>query len=68
MDQLFTPFFSTKEHGLGIGLSLCRTLIAAHGGNLNINRNRHEGNGFFFTLPTINAAIKTPTKTESSNG
>ena len=68
MDQLFTPFFSTKEHGLGIGLSLCRTLIAAHGGNLNINRNRHEGNEFFFTLPTINAAIKTPTKTESSNG
>ncbi|MDA7686748.1 PAS domain S-box protein [Pseudomonadales bacterium] len=68
MDQLFTPFFSTKEHGLGIGLSLCRTLIAAHGGSLNINRNRREGNEFFFTLPTINAVVKAPKKMESSNG
>lgn len=50
-DQVFAPFFSTKEDGLGLGLNICRTIIEAHGGRL-VARNRAEGGAeFAFTLP-----------------
>ncbi|MGH6639070.1 MAG: two-component system sensor histidine kinase NtrB, partial [Polaromonas sp.] len=49
--QLFTPFFTTKEEGMGLGLSLCRTVIEQHGGFLGFEAARPRGTIFSFTLP-----------------
>jgi two-component system sensor histidine kinase DctS len=50
-DQLFTPFFTTKAEGMGLGLSLCRTVIEQHGGNLAFEAAGGQGTVFTFTLP-----------------
>jgi two-component system, LuxR family, sensor histidine kinase DctS len=49
--QLFTPFFTTKAEGMGLGLSLCRTVVEQHGGFLGFEPNRPHGTIFRFTLP-----------------
>ncbi len=49
--QLFTPFFTTKNEGMGLGLSLCRTVIEQHGGYLDHRDNQPCGTVFSFTLP-----------------
>ncbi len=51
-EQLFTPFFTTKAEGMGLGLSLCRTVIEQHGGHLDYSPNQPAGTIFRFTLPT----------------
>jgi two-component system sensor histidine kinase DctS len=50
-EQLFTPFFTTKTEGMGLGLSLCRTVIEQHGGHLDHAPNSPTGTVFRFTLP-----------------
>jgi two-component system sensor histidine kinase DctS len=49
--QLFTPFFTTKAEGMGLGLSLCRTVVEQHGGHLLFEPNKPQGTIFRFTLP-----------------
>ena len=49
--QLFTPFFTTKAEGMGLGLSLCRTVVEQHGGYLGFEANSPQGTIFLFTLP-----------------
>jgi len=49
--QLFTPFFTTKVEGMGLGLSLCRTVIEQHGGFLGFEAAHPKGTIFSFTLP-----------------
>ncbi|HWI84024.1 two-component system sensor histidine kinase NtrB [Ramlibacter sp.] len=49
--RLFTPFFTTKSEGMGLGLSLCRTVVEQHGGFLAYEPNRPRGTIFRFTLP-----------------
>jgi two-component system sensor histidine kinase DctS len=49
--QLFTPFFTTKREGMGLGLSLCRTVVEQHGGSLGFEPNQPQGTIFRFTLP-----------------
>ena len=49
--QLFTPFFTTKDEGMGLGLSLCRTVIEQHGGFLGFEPATPQGTIFSFTLP-----------------
>jgi two-component system, LuxR family, sensor histidine kinase DctS len=49
--QLFTPFFSTKADGMGLGLSLCRTVVEQHGGSLRFEPHSPKGTVFVFTLP-----------------
>ncbi|MFM7024754.1 MAG: sensor histidine kinase [Limnohabitans sp.] len=51
-EQLFTPFFTTKAEGMGLGLSLCRTVIEQHGGHLEHIPNQPGGTLFRFTLPS----------------
>ncbi len=50
--QLFTPFFTTKSEGMGLGLSLCRTVVEQHGGHLDYEAYLPQGTVFRFTLPT----------------
>jgi two-component system sensor kinase FixL len=52
LERLFHPFTTTKADGLGIGLSICRTIVEAHGGELTCeNRQGERGTVFRFTLP-----------------
>ena len=50
-DTLFTPFVTTKAHGLGIGLTIARTIVDAHGGTINARNNPEGGATFTVTLP-----------------
>ena len=49
--KLFEPFVTTKVSGLGIGLSICRLIIEAHGGKLEGDNNLEGGATFRFTIP-----------------
>ncbi|MDV7400353.1 ATP-binding protein, partial [Arthrospira platensis SPKY1] len=50
-ERLFTPFFTTKAEGMGLGLNLCRTVVEQHGGMLQFEPNTPSGTVFRFTLP-----------------
>lgn len=50
-DQLFTPYLSTKEGGLGLGLSVCRTIVEAHQGKMWVDENPEGGTIFRFNVP-----------------
>jgi two-component system, LuxR family, sensor kinase FixL len=51
MEQIFEPFFTTKANGMGLGLSVCRTIIAAHRGKLWATNNPDCGATFHFNVP-----------------
>ena len=51
VETLFQPFHTTKEGGLGMGLSICRTLVTAHGGSLWAERRTERGAAFYVALP-----------------
>ena len=51
LQRVFDPFYTTKDSGLGMGLSICRSIIAAHGGRLWADADQPRGTVFQFTLP-----------------
>jgi PAS domain S-box-containing protein len=56
-DKILSPFFTTKPSGMGMGLSISRSIIEAHNGTLNFTSKPDEGAAFYFTLP-VKRAIK----------
>ncbi len=54
-DSIFEPFVTTKPDGMGMGLSISRSILASHGSTLRLRRNAPSGVVFMFDLPTVEA-------------
>jgi len=52
IDKIFEPLFTTKEHGMGMGLSICRSIIEHHSGRIWASQGVSRGAIFHFKLPT----------------
>ena len=58
VDRIFEPFYSTKQGGVGIGLSICRSIIEAHEGRIWALQNNPRGSTFQYTLPIANTRVE----------
>ena len=56
--RIFNPFFTTRPAGLGMGLSICRTIVKAHGGDIWFTSIPGEGTVFHLTLPILTEATR----------
>jgi signal transduction histidine kinase len=54
--RIFTNLFTTKAHGMGLGLPICKAIVEAHGGRLDLTHNDPCGAIFSFTLPVMEVA------------
>jgi len=56
IDDVFQPFVTSKPHGLGLGLAICRSIVDAHGGRMWAANNRGSGATFHVLLPEATTA------------
>jgi two-component system, LuxR family, sensor kinase FixL len=56
--QLFSPFSSTKNDGMGVGLSICRRIVEAHGGRMWLEDSEAPGADFRFTIPLVTKELQ----------
>lgn len=68
LEQIFDAFVTTKETGLGLGLPICRSIVAAHGGRLWATNNRGRGATFIMTLRAADSAMVLEQPVESQLG
>jgi PAS domain S-box-containing protein len=66
-ERIFEAFYTTKPSGLGLGLSICRSIIEAHGGRMWVTANSPRGAVFQFTVPTGPGVHKAPNSRNPSN-
>jgi signal transduction histidine kinase len=57
LETVFDAFYTTKDNGLGLGLSICRSIITAHGGRLWATNNTPRGSSFHFTIPAATEEV-----------
>jgi len=57
VDYIFDAFFTTKPEGMGMGLSICRSIIASHGGRLWASPSSPRGSIFQFTVPVTASGV-----------
>jgi K+-sensing histidine kinase KdpD len=60
LEQVFERFFTTKKEGMGLGLSICRTIISAHRGEIWATNNGKGGASFHFSLPVVGLNVLGP--------
>jgi C4-dicarboxylate-specific signal transduction histidine kinase len=60
VDRLFKPLFTTKARGMGMGLSICQSIIETHGGRIWVPPGANGGSIFQFELPTVASKVKQP--------
>ena len=58
IDRIFDAFYSTKSSGMGMGLSLCKSITEAHGGEISARSNEGDGTTFFLSLPISKNPIR----------
>jgi two-component system sensor kinase FixL len=57
IDHVFEPYYTTKKEGLGMGLSISKSIITAHGGRIWTANNPEGGATFYFTLPIVKESL-----------
>jgi two-component system sensor kinase FixL len=66
LPKLFDSFFTTKQRGMGLGLSIARSIVQAHGGRIWAESDGLVGATFRFTLPVVQAAPRTALSEQSA--